>query len=296
MKKLSVGILLALFISLVQIGSAIDVSGGNISSYSMNSAGSTYDLKGDVTANTTAFVANANGVILDGHGYNVTFAVTGTGYGVLSDGKDNITVKNVNLIQQNVSASSSMGIYTINHADNITVQFCAFDISSTSGNGVCFIRTNDSRILNVAGRSSGSSGIYITISNNTSCAECNSASSAAHGIGVSVSDNIQISNCTGRSTVSATTGSGIYLATSTAVNVTNSKGISDAGTGFYAYNGVNNGTFINCTGESNSYYGLYIYSSNNSTFTDCKGTSASFFGIRIAKSIGNAFSNAFVSG
>jgi hypothetical protein len=57
-------IILILLNPLTELTAAVDIPAGYLSSYSLNSAGTTYNLLGNISANGTAFSVAANNITL----------------------------------------------------------------------------------------------------------------------------------------------------------------------------------------------------------------------------------------
>ncbi|MFT7615296.1 MAG: hypothetical protein ACI8Y7_000102, partial [Candidatus Woesearchaeota archaeon] len=86
-----------------------------------------YSLGSNVSATGTCFTIAANGVSLNGAGYQITYATGGTGYGLdNSGGYDNIVIENVSILEGTAGGSNTHGILLTNTVDsrinNVTVQ------------------------------------------------------------------------------------------------------------------------------------------------------------------------------
>lgn len=148
---------LMIFVLLVGIASAAThIPAGSVSSYNMNVANETYILDGDVTATGTAFIAGANNVTLDGAGHNVTYGTSTAGFGFDSNSKNNITVKNTNIIST-VSRSSTHGIF-VQHSMNASVINSTF--VSPGSNGIYFYYSNNSIVDGCYVNSNCTNGFY----------------------------------------------------------------------------------------------------------------------------------------
>ena len=80
-----------LLVCLTGSASAVDIPAGYVSGYSLNSAGTTYVLTGNILANTAGFSVAANDIVFDGNGHKIDCGITGAGVGINNNGKNNIT-------------------------------------------------------------------------------------------------------------------------------------------------------------------------------------------------------------
>lgn len=277
-----------LFIFLTGTASAVDIPAGYASGYSLNSSGTTYVLKGNILANTTAFSVEADDVVFDGNGHTIDCGLTGAGIGIISNNHSNITIKNVNVIQHN-SSTSSYGILTKNTAKTLISNCSA---SSIAGPGMYVIGSTSTvdkcNTSSISGRS-----LYIA-ANNSHVTNCSAVSNSNYAICFTNANNNTVSNCTGRSNTSR----GIDFKTSNSNNISNCAGYSNTSDGFsfspctnnavrnsigYTNSSKNNGiflmdssnnTFINSTGSSHLKFGIYLYNNTTyNTFINCLGES-----------------------
>lgn len=302
---------LFLIVCLTGTASAVDIPAGYVSGYSLNSAGTTYVLTGNILANTTAFSIEANDVVLDGNGHKIDCGLTGAGIGIISDTHSNITIKNVSVVQHN-SSTSSHGICTQNTA-NILISNCF--ASSIAGSGIyvtgstatvdrcntssvrgrslyiiannssvtncsavsnshyaiCFANANNNIVSNCTGHTNTSHGIDFTMSNNNDVSNCAGYSNTSHGLSFTKCTNNTISDSNGH-TNSIAGGSGIYLMDASNNTFINSKGSSYQKFGIYLNNTTKYNTFINCTGESFGSKSIYQGIWFSFSSSACSGT------------------------
>ncbi len=282
--------LLFVFLLMCLTGTALaaDIPVGYVSGYSLNSSGTTYVLKGNILANTTAFSVEEDDIVFDGNGHTIDCGLTGVGIGIISNNHSNITIKNVNVIQHN-SSNYSYGILTKNTAKTLisncsassiagssvyvsgstaTVDRCS--ISSISDRSL-YIVANDSRITNCSAVSNSNYAICLTNANNNTLSNCTGYSNTSRGIDFKTSNNNNVSNCAGYSNTSdglsfsscrnntvrtsightnSSKNNGIFLMDSSDNTFINSTGSSHLKFGIYLYNNTRYNTFINCLGES----------------------------------------------
>ncbi len=127
----------------------------------------TYYLSNDVRSCGTCFSINATNVTLNGQGYNITYAITGTGKGILSEGYRYDTIKNINIFMNNQSNTNSQAISFLNckyqNITNATMFTNGTTINYNYNHGIYFYNTSNSYINNVDITTLGrrSYGIYL---------------------------------------------------------------------------------------------------------------------------------------
>ncbi|MGB9928532.1 MAG: PKD domain-containing protein [Methanosarcina sp.] len=249
---------------------AVDVPAGYVSGYKLDSEGTTYVLKGDVLANTTAFSIEANNIVFDGNGHKINCGLTGPGMGILSNGNNNLTIKNVNLIHHD-SSNDSHGILAKN-ATNTLISNCS--VSSIAGSGIYVTGSaatvDGCNISSISGRS-----LYV-IANNSCVTNCSAVSNSNYAICFSNSNNNTVSNCTGRSNSSR----GIDFKTSNNNNISYCAGYSNTSDGL-CFSPCTNSTIYSSIGYTNSTKnnGIFLMDSSNNTFINSTGLSRLKFGI-----------------
>lgn len=104
----------------------------------LNTEAETYVLSQNLTATGTCFTIGASHIVLDGAGYNISYAQSSSGRGIRWDGlgqRDNVTMKNFGHIENGADPtgnSNSQGIYIDNGENNIIVNNTITTESSTS--------------------------------------------------------------------------------------------------------------------------------------------------------------------
>lgn len=303
-------LLVFLLVCLTGTASAVDIPAGYVSDYSLNSAGTTYVLKGNILATKTAFSVAANDIVLDGNGHTIDCGLTGDGVGITSNNHRNITIKNVRVIQHD-SSTLSYGILIKNTANTrisncfassiagsgiyVTGSTVAVDRCSTSsvrGKSLCII-TDKSSITNCLAVSNSNNSICFMNANNNIVSNCTGRSNIGRGIDLTTSKNNNVSKCAGYSN----TGHGLSFTSCTNNIVRTSTGYtnsSSGGSGIYLMDSLNN-EFMNCTGSSYLKFGIYLKNTTKyNTFINCIGES---FGKKsIYQGIWFNFSSAACSG
>lgn len=211
----------------------IPVSSINISSCgNLNQANSVYILNSNISSTGTCFTIGANNIILEGKGYTVNYTTTSAGYGILdSGGYDNITIKNLNLIQKNAGVRYAHGIYFLNVADsrieNISIStqglsslgiylassssnyFSGFNITTSNVNadGIYSISSinNEFTVFNIT--TANSNGLYMITSNNNTISNWNISALGTSAYGIYINGNYNIF-----SNINVTSGNiGLYI-------------------------------------------------------------------------------------
>jgi parallel beta-helix repeat protein len=192
---------------------------GNISG-----AGS-YELNQSINSQTTCIDIEANNITLDCQGYTINYSIGGIlGYGINNTGgKDNITIKNCNIVEGNISTNSKYAIYLTTSPYNVTIYN---NNITTIGSSSMGIRTTGSKSLNISKNiittkngSSAEYAIQLQSGSDNSIIEHNIINSSDMGIFISQSDYLQIINNSINSTDSGGFGV-IYLSDSYRSNLT----------------------------------------------------------------------------
>lgn len=264
--------------------SAVEIPAGHISDYSLNSSGTTYVLTGNISADTTAFSVTANDIVFDGDGHTIDCGLTGVGEGITSNNYNNITIKNVTIIQHS-SSTSSNGIHIQNTAKTLISNCSASSIAGSgihvTGSTVTVDRCNTSSIKGT--------GLYIA-ARNSSVTNCSAVSNSHYAICLTNANNNIMSNCIGHSK----TGSGIDFTTSNNNNISNCAGYSNNSNGISFTKCVKN-TVSNSLGYTNASIGgsgILLSNSSRNTFLDSTGLSYLKFGIKLT---GRTTYNTFVN-
>ncbi len=245
------------------------IPAGAVNSYSLGVANEKYILDGDVTADTTAFVVNADNIMFDGNGHTIVCGTTGAGIGISCSNHNNITLENIVVNVTNNSASGAHGIY---------------------GN-----KMNNSLIVNCTSTSIGCSGVNLVNCNNTTVDKCTATSTTSKAMVLSSVIACYVNNSTALSNSNV----GYHLLECTNTTSNNATGISISNVGLELQKGMNC-TLYKCTGLSNTSFGLYLYQDYApNTCYSCVGNSTSTSGFIIRDSTactlngckGNSFGN-----
>ena len=251
-----------------------DISGSiNLTvSYAPASCGGitgSYTLTNDVASDGTCFEVLDSDVVLDCAGYKVTYGTSQAGYGVLSNGKGGLTVKNCNFETPQNGISGK-------HAVKLT----------SSSNSIV---SNNNMTLG----SQGSFAIYLENSSNA-VASWNTLDgngfSGSKGAYASVSNGFQM---TGNSISNAA--SGILISNSNSTRMTN-NGISNSSQYGISLQGSNNAILGGNQIIKSGFFGIAVSSSTNSSINGGKITLSSQDGINIINSYGINVSNVNSSG
>jgi len=118
---------------------------------------------------TDGLKLNTNNVILDCAGNQINYSTAGSavGFGVIANNVTNVTVKNCNLFEKNVTIDAKHGIYFDNATSSI-IQNNNISIISAYTEGIYLSQSNSTTISsnNITTNSSGSDGLYALSSSN----------------------------------------------------------------------------------------------------------------------------------
>ncbi len=135
----------------------IHIQALNLSSCADLDLPETYNLVGNVSSSGTCFTVKANNVTLDGQGYWMNYSQVGDGYGINnSGGYDNITITNLNVVQDNSSAAgaTNYAIYASGMIDSI-IRNNTISTADGNGNGIHIESSNTNNISDNAVTTSG---------------------------------------------------------------------------------------------------------------------------------------------
>ena len=177
----------------------------------LDTTGAIYTLTQKINSSGTCFTIGVNNIVLDCKGYLINYSIGGTlGYGVGNIGFDNVTIKNCNIQEGNISTSYKHGVY-FNHAANGTILNNTITIISALSNGMFL--NNQSDFTNIFGNNVTTSG------------------STANGIRLMNSSSSSLSNNV--VTTGAVGAPGIELRTASNFNILNNNTIITTGNGGY---------------------------------------------------------------
>lgn len=130
-------------------------------------AGETYRLTQNVGAAGTCFDILANNITLDGQGYMVNYSQSATGYAVNATGKNNIVIKNLNIVQGNADAIEAHGIYW-NGTSNSTISNTRITLKGGLSHGIYLYSSNSNNLSNnnITSPGDGSNGMRLEESHN----------------------------------------------------------------------------------------------------------------------------------
>ncbi len=213
------------------------------------SAAGTYTLTKNISSTGTCLTIGSNNITIDGAGYWINYSQTSAGYGINnSGGYDNITIKNLNIVQDNATASGSTnyGIYG-SGMSNSTIFNVTISTKDTSAYGIRLVSSSQSNNLTgnvIATTGSSGYGIYVDNGGNSNTLADN---------------NITTSN---------SNGFGLYMYGASSNSISNNRITttgSNSGLGIYLDSGSNNNftsNIVNTTGESS--YGIWVQATEKS--------------------------------
>jgi len=165
-------ILILVMLSAVFLFGISTASAAPISSCQTLSAAGSFELSQSVSINTTCFNITASDIILDCQGFTISYGANGTSssaipaVGVLIEGQVNVTVKNCNFRDVNVSGAHGYGIL-LNETNSSTIFNNTIQTNGTSANYGIFAQNNannnniSNNVVNTQGSSAANYGIYL---------------------------------------------------------------------------------------------------------------------------------------
>ena len=281
----------------------------------LDTANSVYTLTANVSSANYCFHIIANNITLDGAGYWVNYSQSAAGYGVNnSGGYDNITVKNLNIVQGSTS-SNSYAIYGSGMANsNITNN--NITTSGTNGYGIyLYLSSNSNTLSNNTITTSGNTGvgIYLSSSSNSSITGNKMSTTNAYAIYVGTTTTVSYYNhiidttnteqgkpiyyyfAQSNMTIQNLYNIGqLYVANSTNITIKNITIISKDGIilAMTKNSSVSNSNIT--TGTQYGVNGIYLYSSSTNTLSSNNITTSGGYGYGIyliSSSNSNTLSN-----
>ncbi len=247
------------------------VTSGATSCGTLDAAGTTYTLSGNVSSTDTCFEVTAANVTLDCNGYWINYSTGGAAstYGVYSN-QFNTTVKNCNIIQGNrVSANTDREGIFFNSAENGTI-FRNW-VNTSNSISIRLVGSDYNNLTSNVAESYSSSGIDIHSGLNNILVENNGTSISGTGIYlVSYSNNTVLLRNNG---VGRGSNPGIYVYSSLFNNLTENKGVSLSGSGIILDDDSNNCILMsnNATSYASGFFGLYLTESSNNILINNTG-------------------------
>jgi lysophospholipase L1-like esterase/uncharacterized protein YceK len=284
--------LILFFLVMVGCASATThISTPTVSNYYLSVAGNTYILDNDVTAGATAFIFTGSNVTFDGQGHTITCGQTGSGNAFTSAAANNITIKDVKIVNQNTS-SGARGIQ-IQNGNGVNLSNVNVSIPSGSAIGTLLLTCTNANVSKCQASTDSGRAIYLGTTNST-ISDCVGISNSGYGgYFADASNGTTILNSVFRSTSS----NGFNAGTSTRLNYSNCTFSSTSGDGIFIST-MSNSTFSDCSGSTlanSGNSGFNAVSITNSNFTRCNGsliagsTGSTGYGFRLRNCDGNTF-------
>jgi hypothetical protein len=135
----------------------------------LNVPNKAYVLQNDVNSSGTCFNITAGNVTLNGNGRTANYSWGGTGYGVLIDNRDNVVVKNLNVLQGSANPDS-YGIYLSKSSNGSMENNSIVTLGSNSHGAVLDTSSNFNSITgnHITVLSSGGQGVKLSSSSSNS--------------------------------------------------------------------------------------------------------------------------------
>ncbi len=260
----------------------------------LSTANTYYTLTQNVSSSGTCFNVLANNVTLDGAGYTVNYSQTTTGYGVNnSGGYDNITIKNLIIIQTNSSVGNKHAIYASGMIDS-TIENNTLNIAddySSATNDIYLIGGSSNIIANntiISGAYSRGIWFYYSNSNNVSN---NTIITSGSNIAIWLYSSVTNTITNNAIIASGYNGYGIYLNVLSNSNIISNNTINTSGSNGYGigFDESRTNTILNNTIITTGMYGhgIYFHASNLSVISNNRITTSntSTYGVYLYKSL-----------
>ncbi len=286
-----------LILGLFLIFAAQEVMAGGILTNCGNiSSGGTWILANNVASSGTCFTILADNIILDGAGYTINYSYSTRGYAVNNTaGYDNITIKDLNIVQGNssviygdaiygsgmvnstitnntiiTSGSSGYGIFLYSSSNSNTLSNNIITTSGSDGSGIRLDSSSTNTLSNNSITTSGGAGfgIYLYAISNNTLSNNTITTSGSYGYSVALYSSSTNTLSNNIIKTSGNYGVGIRLSSSStntlSNNIITTSGIS--GEGILLYLSSDSNTILNntITTSSTDGYGIYLLSSSNS--------------------------------
>ena len=237
------------------------------------SSSGTYTLTANVSSTGTCFTISSDDIILDGAGYTINYSKISTGYGIYnSGGYDNITIKNLNIVQDNLSVSNSYGIRTSGMLNSI-IQNITITTYGSGGRGIYVAGTSDSNNITnntITTTNTNGYGLYLSFSDSNNVFDNIISTTGSSGFGIYIVSSE--SNQIYRNDITTTTGSAhpVIMSSSTSNELINNT-LSTTGSTAYGIS-LSSSTSNNIIGGSIDAQTKEDYSlsssGDNNNFTD----------------------------
>lgn len=307
--------MILLMIAIQQAG-AVDVGSCGVG---INTDGGYYDLTQNINSTSTCLTISNNNITIDGHGKTISFANSSSGRGISIQGYNNITIKNINIVNGNKSSSSSVGIFlgfngvgtnnslienvTLNSSNStdtasyaLMLQYWSINntiknITAIANNSQTIFAYNsayNNSFINITANSITKPAFWLSTNSNNNTI-LNLTANSVSGNAIFVSANSNWNNITD-SLGNSSTSSGILIQGSNNTYLTNTVGRSNSYHGIYIDTLNSATTLYNSSGYSNTQYGIYDYGSYD-VLTNVIGDSTVSHGIWVESSIESTFTN-----
>lgn len=213
----------------------------------------------NINSSGTCLTINASNIVIDGAGYNLTYGINGSALnGITSNGFNNVTLKNIGVVDGNGSASASDGIVTTNSDNwNITNITCTHSrptycihIDAGSDNNYITDSTVNALLANSRGINLDGGDNNQVLRNTITTANNNAA--YAFQIG-----DTSINNSVKHNTITTTGGTSIAMLLGTGDAIIENNTINSASEScIYLFQNANNYQLINnnCTSTDASFF------------------------------------------
>ena len=232
----------------------------------------------DIFCDKTAFYIGANDITLDCVGYTINYSHAGIlGYGVdNSDGYDNITVKNCNIVEGTATTANKDAIF-FSGSDNSTILNNTITTSGSGAEGIGFLTTTggETNILNNTVTTTGSGAMGIQFHDSTVARNnvVKTQSSSGFGISLASADDCVVFN--NNITTEGSNSPGIRFAGSNNNNISknylNTTGVGSSDgirlQGNSNYNVLHENTIVHSAVEGISVVKLFAQIPNNNNLS-----------------------------
>ncbi|MCZ7400664.1 MAG: right-handed parallel beta-helix repeat-containing protein, partial [Candidatus Methanoperedens sp.] len=238
--------------------------------------GAVYVLNQNVASAGTCFVVKAHNITLDGAGFTINYTQSTTGNGIDNTlGYDNITIKNLNIVQGNLNLSDAYAIYGTEMINSNIINN-TIATAGQYGYGIYLSTSSNSNTLSkntIITSGVFGYGIYLSTSSNSNILSNNTITTSGvsgYGIRLESSGTNTLSN--NIITTSGVIGYGISLSTSSTNTISNNTITTSNVIGY----GISLSTFSDSNTLSNntirtsgiSGYGIRLESSGTNTLSN----------------------------
>ena len=274
----------------------------------LSTAGETYVLTQDIinSPNTTCISFTADNATLDCAGRRVDGVYSSSSYGIRSDNRNNVTIKNCNasdwwfgvyiyntgnsLVYNTTSVSNNRGVYIMMGSGN-NVSNCT--LKNNHRNGVEIVSSSYSNVVELSDISYNDyNGIYVDLGAYNNFTQLNMYYNNVTGINFSSTNNNTIFNCTVYSNVKY--GMSFYSSNENIIQNTTFR-LNNL-SGVYLYQSSARNRFYGVNSSLNDYHGFYVYSSSSNSFYDTSANKNDRNGMYLESSSNNSVYNCNLNG